>query len=59
MKMSSKKALCVGINHFANYPSATRQGCVNDANNMASVLKVCHSQIPLLECEATKRSVIA
>ena len=37
--MSSKKALCVGINHFANYPSATLQGCVNDANNMASVLK--------------------
>jgi hypothetical protein len=33
------KALCVGINAFKNYPQATLQGCVNDANDMASVLK--------------------
>jgi metacaspase-1 len=37
--MSNKFALCVGINQFKNYPSATLQGCVNDANEMASVLK--------------------
>jgi len=35
----SKKALCVGINHFKNYPGAELQGCVNDANDMSAVLK--------------------
>jgi hypothetical protein len=33
------KALCVGINKFKNYPSAALNGCVNDANEMAGVLK--------------------
>jgi len=28
---SSRKALCVGINQFKNYPNAALQGCVNDA----------------------------
>lgn len=37
--MSNKRALCVGINRFKNYPSATLQGCVNDANDMAALLK--------------------
>jgi len=37
--MPNRKALCVGINHFKNYPSATLQGCVNDANDMAALLK--------------------
>jgi len=36
---SNRKALCVGINVFKNYPSATLQGCVNDTNDMAAVLK--------------------
>ena len=35
----AQKALCVGINHFKNYPSAALQGCVNDANDMAALLK--------------------
>ena len=35
----TKKALCVGINNFRNYPSAALQGCVNDANDMAGILK--------------------
>jgi metacaspase-1 len=35
----AKKALCVGINKFKNLPSATLQGCVNDANDMAGILK--------------------
>ena len=34
-----QRALCVGINNFKNYPSSALQGCVNDANDMASVLK--------------------
>ena len=35
----SRKALCVGINNFKNYPSAALQGCVNDANDMKGILK--------------------
>jgi hypothetical protein len=30
-KSMGRKALCVGINDFKNYPSAALQGCVNDA----------------------------
>jgi metacaspase-1 len=36
---TNKKALCVGINHFKNYPSAALQGCVNDANDMSALLQ--------------------
>jgi len=36
---TNRKALCVGINKFKNLPGATLQGCVNDANDMSSVLK--------------------
>lgn len=36
---SNRKALCVGINQFKNYPSSALQGCVNDARDMAAVLK--------------------
>jgi hypothetical protein len=36
---TNRRALCVGINKFKNYPSASLQGCVNDARDMASVLK--------------------
>jgi len=35
----AKKALCVGINNFKNYPSSALQGCVNDANDMSGILK--------------------
>ncbi len=34
-----KKALCVGINNFKNYPSAALNGCVNDSEDMEDVLK--------------------
>jgi len=37
--MASRKALCVGINIFKNYPSATLQGCVNDVDDMTNILK--------------------
>jgi metacaspase-1 len=33
-----KKALCVGINNFKNYPSNALQGCINDANDMEALL---------------------
>ena len=35
----AKKALCVGINNFKNYPDNALQGCVNDANDMEALLK--------------------
>ncbi len=35
----NRKALCVGINKFANLPSRNYlQGCINDANDMAALL---------------------
>ena len=37
--MANRRALCVGINKFKNYPSAELRGCVNDANDMAQLLK--------------------
>ena len=37
--MSDRRALCVGINTFKNLPSATLQGCVNDAVQMKGILK--------------------
>ncbi len=37
---TGRRALCVGINKFKNLPSGNYlQGCVNDANDMASALK--------------------
>ncbi|HWQ26447.1 MAG TPA: caspase family protein [Chlorobaculum sp.] len=35
----AKKALCVGINKFKNYPDANLNGCVNDVVDMKSILK--------------------
>lgn len=37
--MLHRTALCVGINQYQHFPSATLNGCVNDAQNMASLLK--------------------
>jgi hypothetical protein len=34
-----KKALCVGINKFRNFPHFALNGCVNDAKDMAAMLK--------------------
>ncbi len=36
---TNKKALCVGINTFKNYPASSLQGCVNDANDMSALLQ--------------------
>lgn len=37
--MSTRKALCAGINLFRNFPGATLQGCVNDAHDMSALLQ--------------------
>jgi metacaspase-1 len=57
------KALCVGINVFKNYPAATLQGCVNDANDMAGVLKDflgfdAASITTLTDAKATKKNIM-
>lgn len=36
---STRRALCVGINNFKNYPQAALQGCIRDANDISSLLK--------------------
>ncbi len=37
--MARRSALCVGINQYKNYPTATLHGCVNDVNDMTQLLK--------------------
>ena len=59
----SVRALCVGINLFKNYPQSTLHGCVNDAHDMASVLKAYlgfkDSDITLLtDTQATKLNIM-
>ena len=61
--MSTKRALCVGINVFKNYPDATLQGCVNDANDMVSLLKDKFGFAPaditlLTDAQATKAAIM-
>lgn len=61
---SNRKALCVGINHFANYSSATLQGCVNDAHDMANVLQkllgfTANDIVTLTDAQATKANIMA
>ncbi len=61
---TNKKALCVGVNIFKNYPGAALQGCVNDANDMSKVLQ---NQLGfqsgditvLTDAQATKANIIS
>jgi hypothetical protein len=60
---SNKRALCVGINKFKNYPSATLQGCVNDANDMEAVLTkywgfASSDIVKLTDSQATKENIM-
>jgi len=61
--MSTQKALCVGINTFKNYPEAALHGCVNDALDMAALLKdkggFAADDITLLtDTQATKAAIM-
>ncbi len=61
--MSNKKALCVGINNFKNYPSSALNGCVNDANDMSSLLKdllgfADPDIVKLTDTQATKANIM-
>jgi hypothetical protein len=60
---SNRRALCVGINNFKNYPSAALQGCVNDAKDMAalykSLLGFTTADITILtDAQATKANIM-
>ena len=64
MPVSNKKALCVGINNFKNFPGAALQGCVNDATEMTALLQKLlgfqGSDITLLtDAQATKANIIS
>lgn len=61
---SNKRALCVGINNFKNYPSAALQGCINDANDMEKLLKkylffTSTDIVKLTDAKATKQNIMA
>jgi hypothetical protein len=62
--MSSRRALCVGINVFKNYPGSNLNGCVNDANQMVGILKkylgFAAADIKMLtDAQATKAAIMA
>lgn len=60
MKTMTKQALCVGVNRFANLPSATLRGCVNDAYDMRDYLQKLGYMVTVLTDEqATLANVIA
>ncbi|NYB51538.1 MAG: caspase family protein [Methanobacteriaceae archaeon] len=61
--MTGKRALCVGINSFKNFPSATLRGCVNDAHDMEKLLKnlmgfQAQNIIKLTNAKATKANIM-
>src|SRR5262245_8379572 len=64
LNMGNRRALCVGINQFKNYPGSTLQGCVNDAQEMAQVLTkllgFSAADIKVLaDAQATKTAIIS
>lgn len=61
---SNRKALCVGINLFKNYPGNALQGCVNDANAMETLLNqyfgfTGSDIVKLTDSQATKANIMA
>lgn len=60
--MSTRQALCVGINNFQNLPDAALNGCVNDAHDMVAYLKTvgfADEDIAVLtDAQATKAAIM-
>lgn len=59
----ARKALCVGINQFRNYPNNGLNGCVNDVKDKASVLTdflgfTSVDIVTLTDSQATKSNII-
>ncbi len=62
--MTNRRALCVGINKFKNYPANGLNGCVNDCHEMASIVKeflgFADSDITeLIDEQATKTNIMS
>ena len=60
---SNRKALCVGINQYKNYPDSALQGCVNDVVDMTDVLKkhlafTDKDIVKLTDAQATKANIM-
>ncbi len=60
----ARKAICVGINKFANFPQFTLQGCVNDAKDMATLCKgllgfKASEVVTLVDAQASKAAIMA
>lgn len=60
----AKRAICVGINKFANFPQFTLQGCVNDAKDMVALCKgllgfKAAEVVTLVDAAATKANIMA
>jgi metacaspase-1 len=60
---NDRKALCVGINNFKNYPQFALRGCVNDTKDMSNIINkglgFDKSDITILTDEqATKKNII-
>jgi uncharacterized caspase-like protein len=60
---NGRRALCVGINQYQNYPSAALQGCVNDAQDMKSALTkylgfTAADVVELTDSQATKANIM-
>lgn len=61
--MMKRKALCVGINNYKNYPDSALQGCVNDVDDMVDFLKTYmefsdEDIVTLKDEEATKAAIM-
>jgi len=62
-KIMGKKALCVGINNFKNYPGSSLNGCINDAYDMEGILVQYmgfeeRDVVKLVDKEATKSNIM-
>ncbi|HNX17809.1 MAG TPA: caspase family protein [Methanoregula sp.] len=60
---SNRKALCVGINQYKNYPGSALQGCVNDVEDMKYILKTYWGYadadiVTLTDSKATKAAIM-
>jgi hypothetical protein len=60
---TQRKALCVGVNQYRNFPQATLRGCVPDARAMSTVLKDLYGFDSrdigvLLDADATKANIL-
>lgn len=59
----TKRALCVGINNFKNYPNNSLNGCINDAYDMGDLLVKYmdfeeNNIVKLIDKEATKSNIM-